>query len=118
MSPSMVSPLTDKPRGRPPKFPPGHPMASDYIREKYGVPEPNARPQKFDPVHITGFISSTAIRFNTLNEMIIEVSVPREHVDEALPLRAMVGQTLVPLQISIEIHPDHVERVDEMESEL
>jgi hypothetical protein len=93
-------------------------MASDYMREKYGVPEPTAPPQKFDPIEVTGFISSTAIRFNTLNEMIFEVIVPREYVDEALPLRVMVGKTLVPLKIRVEIHPDHIERVEELESQL
>lgn len=106
--------------GRPPVFPPGHPLASDYLRRKYGndLPEPALVDATALPVAFQAFVSPTAMRINPqASSMEVTMVVIGSHIDDALPLRHL-GVLSVPLLVEVSVWPDATVRVRENADEL
>lgn len=117
---------------RKPTFPPGHPLASEYIQKKYGSKQAGGEPHpvglrslgstdtleplvgvsapEFQPVEFQCFVSPAGMRLDKHGNMEFVVSVIGEHVDRALPLRHLAGQ-LFPLLGRFEVWPDYVDRL-------
>lgn len=103
------------PGGRPPAYPAGHPLASNHIRRKYGEltgPEPGELIAIIgDKVEFQAFVSPSQMKIiDTTLE--IALTVIGTHVDDALPLRHLVGQAF-PLKVTIEVWPDARRQIEE-----
>lgn len=96
--------------GRPPRYPAGHPLASDYMKRKEETLAAPPSPTAFQPTTFAAFISPSSMRFNKDGQFIFEVAVTGSAIDDALELRHLAGQ-IIPMQLSVEIHPEFVERL-------
>ncbi len=107
--------------GRPPAFPPGHPLASKHVRDKYGqsVPGgPEPADMVFEPIVFQAFVSPSGMKINpAAQSMEIPFYVIGAHIDEALPLRRMAASGM-PLLVTIEVWPDAAAQISENARQL
>lgn len=82
---------------RPPKYPADHPLASDYMREKYltqPIPE-------FSGITVKAYLVRNSLRFQDGN-LYLSLMVPEDDVEDALALRTIEKQH-VPLTVTVEV---------------
>jgi hypothetical protein len=88
---------------RPPKYPADHPLASDYMREKYltqPIPE-------FTKATFKSYLVRNSMRFQDGN-LYLSLMVPEDDVDDALELRSIEKQH-VPLTVTVEVESAFLE---------
>lgn len=103
---------------RPPTFPPGHPLASQYLRRKYGDDAPEPAQIDFKPIFFQAFVSPSGMKINpAAASMEIPIYVLGQYIDNALPLRNLAASG-VPLLVEISVWPDAAAQLEANAREL
>jgi hypothetical protein len=98
---------------RPPRFPAGHPLASEHMKRKYPSAPPPPDPEDQEPFtfsQFVGYVSAASMRFSKNGDLLMEVVVPVDRIEEALPLRIVARQNL-PLDFYITVWEPYEQQV-------